>query len=53
MLRLSSANAIAELGAGNTSGLTALSKNLTDFLCTATGSKNGLCIYGLEHDGSS
>lgn len=30
----------AELGGGNTSGLTALSKNFTDFMCVATGSKN-------------
>ena len=29
-----------ELGNNNTSGLTALSKNLTDFMCVATGSKN-------------
>ncbi len=30
----------AELGSGNTTGLTALSKNFTDFMCFATGSKN-------------
>lgn len=30
----------AELNNGNTTGLVALSKNLTDFFCTATGSKN-------------
>lgn len=30
----------AELGSGNTNGLTALSKNFTDFMCTATGCKN-------------
>lgn len=35
----------AELGAGNTSGVTALSKNFTDFLCTATGSKNSAYGY--------
>ena len=36
----------AELGAGNTSGLTALSKSFTDFLCAATGSKNAAYAYG-------
>ncbi len=30
----------AELGMGNTSGLTALSESFTDFMCVATGSKN-------------
>lgn len=30
----------AELGAGNTSGLVALSESFTDFMCVATGSKN-------------
>lgn len=30
----------AELGKNNTSGLVALSKNFTDFMCVATGSKN-------------
>jgi hypothetical protein len=35
----------AELGAGNTSGLSALSKNFTDFLCAATGSKNAAYAY--------
>ena len=30
----------AELGTGNTTGLVELSKNFTDFMCTATGSKN-------------
>lgn len=30
----------AELGNGNTSGLVALSKNFTDFMCVATGSAN-------------
>jgi hypothetical protein len=33
------ATLLAELGNKNTSGLTALSKNLTDFMCSATGSK--------------
>ncbi|HTA63805.1 MAG TPA: group 1 truncated hemoglobin [Bacteroidia bacterium] len=36
----------AELGAGNTSGLTALSQNFTDFMCTATGSTNAAYGYG-------
>ncbi|MBY0536192.1 MAG: group 1 truncated hemoglobin [Chitinophagaceae bacterium] len=31
---------LAEVTAGNTSGLTALSKSLTDFFCVATGAKN-------------
>jgi len=35
----------AELGANNTTGLTALSKNFTDFLCTATGSTNATYQY--------
>ncbi|MBI3260647.1 MAG: group 1 truncated hemoglobin [Ignavibacteriae bacterium] len=35
----------AELGASNTSGLSALSKNFTDFLCSATGSKNTAYSY--------
>jgi hypothetical protein len=35
----------AELGAGNTSGLTALSENFTDFMCFATGSKNPNYTY--------
>jgi hypothetical protein len=35
----------AELGAGNTSGLTALSENFTDFMCAATGSKNANYAY--------
>lgn len=34
-----------ELGASNTSGLTALSKNLTDFFCTATGCTNSSYAY--------
>ena len=36
----------AELGAGNTSGLTALSQNFTDFMCTATGATNSAYMYG-------
>ncbi len=35
----------AELGMSNKSGLTALSKNFTDFMCTATGSKNSGYAY--------
>lgn len=35
----------AELGNGNTSGLTTLSKNFTDFMCTATGCKNSTYAY--------
>lgn len=35
----------AELGAGNTSGLTALSKNFTDFMCFATGATNTAYAY--------
>ena len=35
----------AELGMSNTSGLAALSKNFTDFMCTATGSKNSGYAY--------
>lgn len=35
----------AELGAGKTSGLTALSENFTDFMCVATGSKNSAYAY--------
>jgi hypothetical protein len=35
----------AELGMSNTTGLTALSKNFTDFMCTATGSKNSGYAY--------
>jgi hypothetical protein len=31
---------LAEVTSGNTSGLTTLSKNLTDFFCVATGAKN-------------
>lgn len=36
----------AELNNGNTSGLMALSENLTDFMCTATGCKNPNYAYG-------
>jgi hypothetical protein len=35
----------AELGLGNTSGLTALSENFTDFMCAATGSTNAAYAY--------
>jgi len=35
-----------ELGAGNTSGLTALSLNFTDFMCSATGATNSAYAYG-------
>lgn len=35
----------AELGASNTSGLTALSKNFTDFMCYATGATNTAYAY--------
>ncbi len=35
----------AELGMSNTTGLAALSKNLTDFLCSATGAKNTAYAY--------
>lgn len=31
---------LGEVGSGNTSGFTALSKNLTDFFCVATGAKD-------------
>jgi hypothetical protein len=36
----------AELGSGNTSGLTALSLNFTDFMCSATGATNTAYLYG-------
>lgn len=36
---------IAELGNGQTQGLTELSENLTDFFCAATGSKNASYSY--------
>ncbi|MCF8255812.1 MAG: group 1 truncated hemoglobin [Bacteroidia bacterium] len=35
----------AELGANNTTGLMALSKNFTDFMCFATGCKNASYLY--------
>jgi hypothetical protein len=35
----------AELGAGNTSGFTALSENFTDFMCAATAAKNTAFAY--------
>jgi hypothetical protein len=35
----------AELGMNNSTGLVALSKNLTDFFCLATGSKNAAYNY--------
>jgi len=37
---------LAEVGAGNTTGFSALSENFTDFLCTATGSTNTAFVYG-------
>lgn len=40
---------VSELGNGNTSGLEALSENLTDFFCVATGSNNPSYAYtGLD-----
>lgn len=36
---------LAEVGSGNTTGFAALSKNFTDFLCVATGSKNSAYAY--------
>ena len=36
---------LSEVGAGNTTGFAALSKNFTDFLCSATGSKNTAYAY--------
>lgn len=49
---------VSELGAGNTTGLSELSENLTDFFCVATGSKNASNAYiGLDmktaHDPSA
>ncbi len=35
---------LGEVGAGNLTGFSALSKNFTDFLCLATGSKNAAYI---------
>jgi hypothetical protein len=37
---------LTEVGAGNTTGFSALSENFTDFLCTATGSTNPAYQYG-------
>ncbi|MEO8760505.1 MAG: group 1 truncated hemoglobin [Bacteroidia bacterium] len=37
---------LAEVGAGNTTGFSALSENFTDFLCTATGATNTAYTYG-------
>ncbi len=36
---------LAEVSANNTTGFAALSKNLTDFFCSATGSKNTAYAY--------
>lgn len=36
---------LAEVGANNTTGFAALSKNFTDFLCSATGAKNTAYAY--------
>jgi hypothetical protein len=36
---------LGEVTAGNTTGFAALSKNFTDFLCSATGSKNSAYAY--------
>ncbi|HOZ88361.1 MAG TPA: group 1 truncated hemoglobin, partial [Bacteroidia bacterium] len=36
---------LAEVGANNTTGFAALSKNFTDFLCSATGAKNATYAY--------
>jgi len=36
---------LAEVGANNTTGFAALSKNFTDFLCVATGAKNTAYAY--------
>ncbi len=36
---------LAEVTANNTTGFSALSKNFTDFLCTATGAKNSAYAY--------
>lgn len=45
---------LAEVGSGNTTGFTALSKNLTDFFCVATGAKNftynGIASMVAAHD---
>ncbi len=36
---------LGEVGANNTTGFAALSKNFTDFLCSATGAKNAAYAY--------
>lgn len=45
---------LAEVGSGNLTGFTALSKNLTDFFCVATGAKNftynGIASMAAAHD---
>ncbi len=45
---------LAEVGSGNLTGFTALSKNLTDFFCVATGAKNftynGIASMVAAHD---
>jgi hypothetical protein len=45
---------LAEVGSGNVTGFTALSKNLTDFFCVATGAKNftynGIASMVAAHD---
>jgi len=45
---------LMEVGSGNTTGFTALSKNLTDFFCVATGAKNfaynGIASMVAAHD---
>ncbi len=45
---------LSEVGSGNVTGFTALSKNLTDFFCVATGAKNftynGIASMAAAHD---
>lgn len=45
---------LMEVGTGNVTGFTALSKNLTDFFCVATGAKNftynGIASMAAAHD---
>src|SRR5574343_1561117 len=45
---------LSEVGSGNVTGFTALSKNLTDFFCVATGAKNftynGIASMVAAHD---
>lgn len=45
---------LSEVGSGNLTGFTALSKNLTDFFCVATGAKNftynGIASMVAAHD---